>query len=172
MDLAPEMESLSDGPLENIIMHLDCHSVCRASTTWREGRRITSGTRFLTRLAKVHGFEHEPAPSMVDARVRSFHLDAATLIDSVERLATLVRLREIGRNDLTFHLATLSPVRRSERLVQRWANLLIAGWQKGDFFSPFEARCLLVSRSVFTRFDSLLDERSSLVEFSKCGPFP
>ena len=30
----------------------------------------------------------------------------------------------------------------------------------------------LVSRSVFTRFDSFLDESSSLVEFSKSGPFP
>ena len=29
----------------------------------------------------------------------------------------------------------------------------------------------LVSRSVFTRFDSFLDERSSLVEFSKSGHF-
>ena len=30
----------------------------------------------------------------------------------------------------------------------------------------------LVSRSVFTRFDSFLDERSSPVEFSKSGHFP
>ena len=30
----------------------------------------------------------------------------------------------------------------------------------------------LVSRSVLTRFDSFLDERSSLVGFSKSGPFP
>ena len=56
-------------------------------------------------------------------------------------------------------------------LNDEWAHE--TGWETGDFFSPFEARIpVLVSRSVFTRFDSFLDERPSLVEFSKSGHFP
>ena len=44
----------------------------------------------------------------------------------------------------------------------------LAGSEKGDFFSPFEARISVR----FHLFRLILDERSSLVEFSKSGPFP
>ena len=47
----------------------------------------------------------------------------------------------------------------------------VAGWEKGDGFSPFSR--LPISSRVFTPFPLIvLDERSSLVEFSKSGPFP
>ena len=43
--------------------------------------------------------------------------------------------------------------------------------EKGDFFSPFSR--LLISSHVLTQFPLIvLDESSSLVEFSKSGPFP
>ena len=45
-------------------------------------------------------------------------------------------------------------------------------WKQGRKRVIFSDLSRLVSRSVFTRFDSFLDESSSLVEFSKSGPFP
>ena len=46
------------------------------------------------------------------------------------------------------------------------------GGEQGGKRVIFSHLSRLVSRSGFTRFDSFLDERSSLVEFSKSGRFP
>ena len=48
---------------------------------------------------------------------------------------------------------------------------LFTGSEKGDSFSPFSR--LLISSRVLAQFRLISwDERSSLVEFSKSGPFP
>ena len=55
--------------------------------------------------------------------------------------------------------------------LRRVADACATGWEKGDVFSPFSR--LLISSHVLTQFPLIvLDERSSLVEFSKGGHFP
>ena len=65
--------------------------------------------------------------------------------------------------------ARLPEVRRRDGELR--ALRVSPGWEKGDAFSPFSR--LLISSHVVTQFPLIvLDESSSLVEFSKSGPLP
>ena len=121
---ASSLDVLSDGPLEQVLTFLDCRSVSVAGRTIRDAGRLVSRPGFVLRLARLRGFALAPAPPMVDARATFFHLDA-TDCATVEELAVLEDVRALGGNSVIFHLATLSPVQRSTRLVSNWALLLL-----------------------------------------------
>ena len=67
--------------------------------------------------------------------------------------------------------AMASIKKQAEEFAKETEERLKAGSEKGDGFSPFSR--LLISSHVVTQFPLIvLDESSSLVEFSKSGPFP
>ena len=115
---------LSDGPLEHVLTFLDCKALCVSKVAMRDFLTVTAHPRFVARLKRLRGFDDAPMAPMVDARERSFHLDTAALATTVERVAVFEELRALERNHVAFHLATLTPTRRSARLVAKWVGLL------------------------------------------------
>ncbi|KAK7241977.1 C-4 methylsterol oxidase [Aureococcus anophagefferens] len=129
---------LSDGPLEHVLTFLDCKALCVSKVAMRDFLTVTAHPRFVARLKRLRGFDDAPMAPMVDARERSFHLDTAALATTVERVAVFEELRALERNHVAFHLATLTPTRRSARLVAKRQEALAWSYDVGlaHFWPP------------------------------------
>ena len=130
-------------------------------------------------MRKTHPFPSQAA-TISDASSRLSALRAAAVEEATELLLlarVLDEARRPGDGDVA-RLVNLETLQVADnRLVGPvpeavcGLSQLWPGWEKGDVFSPFSR--LLISSHVLTQFPLISwDERSSLVEFSKSGPFP
>jgi hypothetical protein len=125
----PELLQLGDDVLEGLIILIDTTSLGRLMMTCKDLKHTLSDPRVLLRLAEERNFPTRPtiASSARERRNQDrqphFYFSPEN-VDSVEALAVMESVCALESHHIIFHLASLTMVNASKKLLKSYAALM------------------------------------------------